>query len=78
MSPNASQLFQISNAFFLFKVGVDSLLFLFFLFLLVLLKQIYAMNTVIAQKRLFGFLRFTALLLLGTTVGLFILTLVLV
>ena len=79
MSPNAAgQLFQIQSAFAIFKYGIAALLVLFFIFLLVVLKQIRTMNTIITERSLFAVLQLICYLLLAATIVVFILTLVLV
>lgn len=78
MSPNPTLLFQASSTFLLIKIGIEALLVLFFIFLLVVLKQLSTMNTIITQQQLFNFLRVFTFLLLAATLALFLLTLVLV
>lgn len=57
----------------IFKIGILSIIFLFLIFLLVVLKQLRAMNIEVSQPELFPILQFLNLLLILATIFLFLL-----
>jgi len=69
-------LFQTSSLFFAYKIAALLLIGLFFIFLLVVLKQTRSMNTVVTEPNLFPSLQLVTLLLLGAVLCLFIAALV--
>jgi len=77
MNPNTSLPTIItSTAPLLFKIGILSLIFLYLLFLLIVLKQVKAMNTTVTQPDLFPFLQFLTFLLIFGGIFIFLLGIV--
>lgn len=59
-----------------FKIGILSLIFLYFIFLLIVLKQEKAMNTTVSQPDLYPVLKFFTFLLIAGAIFLFLLGIV--